>query len=147
MWLPQKSTLQIAPYRLGSNLGRVRRPPKTEYFCVFTQPRPISVGRQQGLDRRQSNAAYYAGYLSMQAAKGNINVGTITVHPAGLTERPKCHIMAVGHVGQMSRWPDKVRSGPQIEVAGRQAPVLPVRNDASLRGGRNCFAALFGSSP
>jgi hypothetical protein len=48
----KESTLQIAPYWLGSNSGRVKRHPKTEYFCVFTRPRPsVSKRTTQGVLR------------------------------------------------------------------------------------------------
>lgn len=43
MRFSKKSALQIALYWLGSDLERVKRHPKAEYFCVFTQPRPVEV--------------------------------------------------------------------------------------------------------
>jgi len=39
----KESTCQIALYWLGSNSGRVKQRPETEYFCVFTQPRSIPL--------------------------------------------------------------------------------------------------------
>jgi hypothetical protein len=41
----QKSTHQIVVYRASSHSGRVKRQLKTEYSCVFTQPRPKSAVR------------------------------------------------------------------------------------------------------
>jgi hypothetical protein len=39
MRFSKKSALQIALYWPGSDLGRVKRHLKTEYFCVFTRVR------------------------------------------------------------------------------------------------------------
>lgn len=57
MWCSKRATLQIALYRLGSDVGRVKRHLKTEYFCVFTLPRPNRADPPDSLMNTGTNPA------------------------------------------------------------------------------------------